>query len=172
MSFFSCSTYAKNNKAAKEEEKRIQAIADSLNFALASRALDSLDFVIAAERITFKRGKSVYVESNTNFIKAKDGNAVVQIASIRGNSGYNGLGGITVKGMINNVKKKYDKKGNLYLEFSVNGVNISARVSINLPKNSDNATVTVYPNFNSENMTLFGKVLSAEAANIFQGRTL
>lgn len=55
---------------------------------------------------------------------------------------------------------------------NVMGTGISARVDINVLKGSNQASVTVTPNFNSNRLTLNGVVLPTERSNVFKGRSL
>ena len=88
-------------------------------------------------------GQVFYVNSNTNFVSLNDGQAMVQIASNSPYPGPNGLGGITVQGSASNIQTKQDDKGNVYLNMNVQGVFISATVSLMLTNGTNNATVTV-----------------------------
>ena len=71
-------------KALKELQKRIEAQQDSIAYDNAVKALDSLDFVLEADKIIFKYGDMAYVQSNTNFISLSDDKAVVQVAPFNG----------------------------------------------------------------------------------------
>lgn len=156
----------------REEQKRLDAIQDSIDYVQAIRSLEGLDFVLEADRLIFKRGETAFVTSNTNFVSLSDDRAVVQIAPFNGGGGPNGVGGITVEGRASNIKLKTDKKGNSYLSMSVMGTGISATVDISLPKGGNRASVTVNPNFNSNRITLEGRLLPAELSTVFEGRSL
>ena len=86
-------------------------------------------------------------------------------------SGPNGLGGITVQGSASNIQTKQDDKGNVYLNMNVQGVFISATVSLMLTNGTNNATVTVDPNFSGNNLTMNGTLLPYSDSNVFQGTT-
>lgn len=165
-------TKAEQESAQKREiEKRIEAIQDSIRSVEAFTALEQLDFVLEANRLSFKRGETAYVTSNTNFVSLSDDKAVVQIAPFHG-GGPNGVGGITLEGRASNIKLKTDKKGNVTFTMSVSGTGLSATVDISLPKNSYMASVTVNPNFHSNRVTLYGVLLPAGKSDVFKGRVL
>ena len=86
--------------------------------------------------------------------------------------GFNGLGGITVEGSVSGYKKYSDKKGNTYIQASVNGVGISAQVFITLWNGGDKATVTVQQNFRSGKITLDGCIVPLEESNMFKGTSI
>lgn len=165
-------TKAEQESAQKREiEKRIEAIQDSIRSVEAFTALEQLDFVLEANRLSFKRGETAYVTSNTNFVSLSDDKAVIQIAPFHG-GGPNGVGGgITLEGRASNIKLKTDKKGNVTFTMSVSGTGLSATVDISLPKNSYMASVTVNPNFHSNRVTLYGILLPTGRSDVFKGRT-
>ena len=152
----------------REQEKRIEAIQDSIRSVEAFAALEQLDFMLEANRLSFKRGETAYVTSNTNFVSLSDDKAVIQIAPFDG-GGPNGVGGITLEGRASNIKLKTDKKGNVTFTMSVSGTGLSATVDISLPKNSYMASVTVTPNFHSNRVTLYGILLPAGKSDVFKG---
>lgn len=154
----------------RAREKRIEAIRDSMRAVEAFNALQQYDFVIEADRLSFKYGETAYVTSSTNFISLKGDRAVIQIAPFHG-GGPNGVGGITLEGRATNVKLKTDKKGNSTLTMNVSGAVISATVSITLPKNGYMATAIVNSNFRSNRITLYGTLLPTSKSDIFKGRS-
>ena len=165
-------TKAEQESAQKREvEKRIEAIQDSIRSVEAFTALEQLDFVLEANRLSFKRGETAFVTSNTNFVSLSDDKAVIQIAPFYG-GGPNGVGGITLEGRASNIKLKTDKKGNVIITMSVSGTGLSAMVDISLPKNSYMASVTVNPNFHSNRVTLYGVLLPSGKSDVFKGRAL
>lgn len=152
----------------REIEKRIEAIQDSIRAVEAFTALEQLDFVLEANRLSFKRGETAYVTSNTNFVSLSDDKAVIQIAPFL-SGGPNGVGGITLEGRASNIKLKTDKKGNVTFTMSVFGTGLSATVDIFLPRNSYMASVTVNPNFHSNRVTLYGILLPTGSSDVFKG---
>ena len=156
----------------KAEKKALQEHIDSLLFVEAEQAIDAREFTLEADQVVFKYGQTAYVSSNTNFVSVKGKNAVVQVAFNIPASGFNGLGGITVDGTVSGYETKKDKKGNVHVSMNVMGIGISARVDISMTRGSNNASVTISPNFNSNRLTLNGVVLPAERSNVFKGRSL
>ena len=165
-------TKAEQERAQKREvEKRIEAIQDSIRSVEAFTALEQLDFVLEANRLSFKHGETAFVTSNTNFVSLSDDKAVIQVAPFNG-GGPNGVGGITLEGRASNIKLKTDKKGNVTLTMSVSGTGLSATVDISLPKNGYMASVTVNPNFHSNRVTLYGILLPTDKSDVYKGRSL
>lgn len=97
--------------------------------------------------------------------------AVVQIAFNVPAAGPNGLGGITVQGSVSGYRVTTDKTGNVYVAMNVMGTAISATVNITLYNGGNQASVTVNPNFNSNQLTLNGQLIPSSQSTVFQGST-
>ena len=66
---------------AREIQKQLEAIQDSINYVDAVCALENLDFVLEAEQLVFKRGQTAFVSSSTNFISLSDSKACLLYTS-------------------------------------------------------------------------------------------
>lgn len=158
-------------KAQRDAEKAREKREEAQAYADAVQAIKNRKFVLEADRITFKRGRSAFVTSNTNFVLLNGEKASVQVAFNGPYAGPNGIGGITVDGRVGEVKTTTDKKGNVNCSFSVVGVGISAQVSIRLTHDTNSASVTINPNFNSNRLSLDGKVIPLSESSVFKGRS-
>lgn len=158
----------KEKKAREKAEKKAQ---EELAYQKAVQALKDRKFVLEADRVTFKRGETAFVTSNTNFVLMDDHHSTVQVAFNTVLAGPNGIGGITVDGNVSDIKSTTDKKGNVKFKFNVQGTAISAQVSINLTNGSNNASVTIYPNFNSQTLSLSGRLIPQDESSVFKGRS-
>lgn len=159
-------------RARSAQDRQMAALADSIASVQARAALKNQDFVLEADNITFKTGNTVFVNSTTNFISVKGNRAVVQISPSSFASGPNGVGGVTVDGIITDQKIIVGKKGNINFSMNVMGVGINAQVEINMYPDSSNATATVYPNFNSNTVWLSGKIVPYENSSVYEGMSL
>mgnify|MGYP001157665413 CR=1 FL=1 len=115
-------------------------------FETAKKAIFDKDFVLEADRVEFKRGNFKYVTPSTNFVSLIDGKATVQLSFDGAFSGPNGIGGITVEGTPSNVEVETDKKGNVNFKMMVQGIGISASITIRMIEGSSKCTATVSPN--------------------------
>lgn len=158
-------------KLEREQQKRIAQIEDSLRIVDAAMALDSMNFVLEADKLLLKYGGSVQVQSVTNFVSVHNGKATVQIAPFIG-AGPNGVGGFTFDGNVNNVKHHIDKHGTRTMQMSVQGAIMSSIITITLYANSTNAQVDINPNFNSRRVTLQGILKPYSENSTFKGSTL
>lgn len=163
---------AQEVELTKAEKKALQEKIDSIQYVEAVEAINAKKFTLEADQVVFKYGQTAYVTSNTNFVSVNGEDAVVQVAFNIPTAGPNGLGGVTVDGKVSSYEVKTDKKGTIYLSMNVMGTGISARLDISMPKGTNNATVTILPNFNSNRLTLNGVILPACKSSIFKGRSL
>ena len=95
--------------------------------------------------------------------------ATVQVSFDTPRPLQNGLGGFTVEGNVSDVKMKTEKNGSVIYSFYVQGVSISAYVTISLSPGSNNVSARISPSFNSNTLTMMGKLLPQEKASIFEG---
>lgn len=166
----------KNDMAEFNEGRRgveqKQAVLDTLAWLQADQALRDSSFVVEADAVTFKYGTRVQVNSTTNFISMEGDRAVIQISPSYVYGGPNGVGGITVDGVVSNVSLTSDKKGRIHYSMYVTGRAVSATVSISMTPGSNRAVVVVSPTFNSNDVRLEGYLVPAGHSRVFEGTTL
>ncbi len=143
----------------KAVEKRLQQIHDSIDHVFAEEALNEGYFVLMADRINMRNYTYPNPQPNMNFVLVQGNKATIQLAFNNGSAGLNGLGGITVEGSVSGVKMRTDKKGKIYMDFSVMGAAVSAQVFITLYEDSNSAMAIINPNFGPGSMTVYGKLV-------------
>lgn len=158
-------------KVLKDIQKKLEAERDSVAYANAVKALDSLDFVLEADKLVFKYGDIAFVQSNTNFISLSDDEAVVQVAPYNA-GGPNGVGGITLNGRASNIKMFTDKRGTITYSMNIQGAAISCTVTITLPKDTNLVTAVIEPTFNSNRITLSGRIVPRKESKVFKGSSI
>ena len=158
-------------KAKIQEDHKLNELADSIASIQAIAAIRNKDFVLEAENVTFNSGNTILVSSTTNFISVKGNRAVVQISPSNFSSGPNGVGGVTVDGMISDPKIYTDSKGRTTFTMNVMGIGINAQVEIYMFPDTNTASATIYPNFNNNNLTMTGNLVPYNESDVFQGRT-
>ena len=168
----SSETRQAERKAQREAQKAREKAENERNYAIAVQALKEGKFVLEADQLVFKRGRSAFVSSTTNFVLMDGEHASVQIAATNALAGPNGIGGITVDGSRKEMKITTDKKGNVNCSFSVQGIGISAQVYITLTNGGNNASARISPNFNSNTLTLNGVLVPLSQSNVYKGRAL
>ena len=168
----SSETRQAERKAQREAQKAREKAENERNYTIAVQALKEGKFVLEADQLVFKRGRSAFVSSTTNFVLMDGEHASVQIAANNALAGPNGIGGITVDGSRKEMKITTDKKGNVNCSFSVQGIGISAQVYITLTNGGNNASARISPNFNSNTLTLNGVLVPLSQSNVYKGRAL
>lgn len=168
----SSETRQAERKAQREAQKAREKAENERNYAIAVQALKEGKFVLEADQLVFKRGRSAFVSSTTNFVLMDGEHASVQIAANNALADPNGIGGITVDGSRKEMKITTDKKGNVNCSFSVQGIGISAQVYITLTNGGNNASARISPNFNSNTLTLNGVLVPLSQSNVYKGRAL
>lgn len=159
-------------RARSEQDRRLNQLADSIAGVQATAAVLNQDFVLEAQSVQFRNGITVFVNSNTNFISLKGNRAVVQISPSNFTSGPNGLGGVTVEGMVTGQQYKVGKNGNSTYSFNVMGVGINAQVEIYMVHGTNQASATIYPNFNSNTVWIQGNIVPYENSDVIEGGAL
>ena len=159
-------------RARSQQDHEIHQLADSIAGVQAAAAMRNQDFVLEVQQVTFRSGMTTFVNSTTNFVSVKGNRAVVQISPSNFASGPNGVGGVTVQGMISDPQVKTDNKGRVNYSFNVMGIGVNAQIEIYLFAGSNSATATIYPNFNSNTIWLQGNIVPYESSNVIEGSSL
>lgn len=159
-------------RARSEVDRKLNELADSLAGIQAVAAVKNQDFVLEAQTVQFRNGASIFVDSSTNFISVKGNRAVVQISPSNFSAGPNGVGGVTVNGMISGQEYKVGKHGYATYSFNVMGMGINAQIEIYLTPGTNQASATIYPNFNSNTVWIQGNVVPYENSNVIEGSSL
>lgn len=166
----------KDRKEAREEkrkqEKALEAIQDTIAYQSAIQALKEGSFVVEANNVIFKNGIMRFVSSNTNFISANDGQGIVQTAFNNFIYSPNGIGGVTVKGTVSNIRMNKDKDGNIFYSMSIEGIAISATVDLVLTGGTNQVSATVNPNFSGNTLTFNGILVPYDQSTVFTGTSL
>ena len=159
-------------RARSAERREINELTDSIAGVQAAAAVLNRDFVLEADQVTFKNGNTVFVNSSTTFISVKGNRAVVQISPSNFAAGPNGVGGVTVDGSISGMQRMVDKKGRTTISFNVMGIGINAQIEIYMTPGTNQASATIYPNFNSNTIWIDGNIVPYENSDVFEGMSL
>ncbi len=154
-------------KKKKEEKKKI-ALAQHEKFA---KMLKNKQFVFQADKIYYK-GNSITVTSDINFLAVNNDNVVCQ-TGLQGLIGWNGVGGITVKGKLEQYKFNEG-------ENNKSPMSVSAQIEPNGPGGKLFFHLTVMDNGNADldltlpggTIRMTGSVNSLEKSKVFEGQSL
>ena len=145
-------------KKERQEKKALEAQQDSVSYVQAINALKNGSFVLEADNVVFRNGIMRFVSSNTNYVEVNDGQGIIQTA-------------FTNQGNVNGISMRQDKDGNVYYNYGINGIAVSATVSIVLTGGTNQASVTINPNFSGNTLTMNGYLVPYNESSVFQGTT-
>ena len=87
--------------------------------------------------------------------------------------GPNGMGGITLEGMVVDLRETVDKRGNLSLKFTIMSTGGSAEVELKLLTGGNSANATITPKMRPTNrVIMFGRIVDPEKSKVFKGFSL
>ena len=164
-----------DRKAQRDAERaRLKAeeqAADQVAYQQAVQAIKDKQFVLEADQVIFKRGQTAFVSSNTNFVMLNGQRATVQVAFNTPYPGPNGIGGVTVDGTTFGCKSDYRQTRQCELQLQRTRYRYLGTSLYHIDKRSNNATVTINPNFNSNTLTLSGNLVPLNQSDVFKGRS-
>jgi hypothetical protein len=122
MSFFVAAgmaqSKAEQRKAAREAKQEQKAKEEAAMASVIKEAVENQQFVLEADFLSNKYGERVVVPPNLNFVGIDKEFSAFQFANGQ-DVGYNGVGGVTVEGSVQNYNYRVTKKGVYTIEFSV-----------------------------------------------------
>ena len=147
-------------KQQKAEQKRRQHQVDSLSNVFAIDAINRNEFVFIAEQVSFMHSGMIFdgLYKNSNFIVVQGNKAMIQY-SLGGSAGANGMGGLTVSGIVSNKSVEIDKNGEAYIKLHVTGSRVNADVAITLYKQCNQASAIVTSTFGSGQVRFSGTIV-------------
>lgn len=164
------SSMTAEERAARKAE---QALLDSVAHNLAVERLDAMEFLIPAKTLQISGGRvNTFPNDVTNFITAHEGKGIIQLASMRSmRLGANGMGGITLEGVLSLKRHTKDKRGAQMWEYSLGTTLGVCQIVVDLPANSDRARVNVRGAFTGGSYTITGPVQPYNRSSIAVGRS-
>ncbi|MCU4174927.1 DUF4251 domain-containing protein [Carboxylicivirga sp. N1Y90] len=162
----------KLTRKEKRELKKAEeaALSEAMSKILAV-AIDSAQWVIEAHTLADKRGSSIPVNSNLNFIAIEGKEAFVQLGSNSG-LGPNGVGGVSVRANISKYEvKKNEKKGTYFI--TVYATSAIGSFDIRIDTNADGqiASATVQGN-SSSRVRYSGQLVPVSHSTVYKGTPL
>lgn len=102
-------------KLTKEERKEQRKLAADESAKMVDWMVNHRKFVLEANYLSNKMGERVVVSNRINFIAVDSNKITIQLASINGIGGSNGMGGVTADGVIQKFDvRKTGKDSKLY----------------------------------------------------------
>ena len=110
-------------------------------------AIRSGQFVLKADQIRGRNGYMMHVDPTVNFVAVEGKDVYVQLASTSG-IGFNGLGGITLRGRISSMDIDNEgKQGYFNLVLNAIGTGGNMTIVMNINKTGETATARVTTNW-------------------------
>ncbi|HEC43383.1 MAG TPA: DUF4251 domain-containing protein [Bacteroides sp.] len=155
----------------KEQKKAEQAALEEEMKGLVDAMITYQQFVLEADYLSDKYGTRIPVQSTINFIIADSLEGVLQFGSAMTN-GYNGVGGSTINGRINNYKYQTigKKKDSYSVSFSFNSSLGTYDITILVTSNG-NADATVRGNW-SGSLSYHGRLVPISLSRIYKGSAI
>jgi hypothetical protein len=157
----------KQEKKALKKEQKIQY--QAMLVKNTSEAIASGQFVLKADQIRGRRGTMMMVDPTINFVAVQNDETFVQLGSQSG-MGYNGVGGITLRGKITSMKIDQDKKhGTYYIAINTVGTSGSLTISMRISPTGEMASATVESTW-GRRVDFEGTLYAWEGTRIFKGQ--
>ncbi|MDF1559501.1 MAG: DUF4251 domain-containing protein [Bacteroidales bacterium] len=131
-------------KAIRQEQKKQNDAMLAVNTEMAVR---SGQFVLKADQIRGRSGYMMHVDPTVNFVAVEGKDVYVQLASPSG-IGFNGLGGITLRGRISSMDINNEgKQGYSNIVLNATGTGGNMTIVMNVNRTGETATARVTTNW-------------------------
>jgi hypothetical protein len=74
--------------------------------------------------------------------------------------------------MVSGQQYRVGKRGYGTYSFSVMGLGINAQIEVYLTPGTNQASATIYPNFNSNTVWITGNIVPYDSSDVFEGSSL
>jgi hypothetical protein len=166
--WISLNSSSQNVKLSKEEQKEARKAELYANYQALDSVLSSKRFVLQAEFLKNQYGDRINVTSILNFIKVDSTKGVLQTGFNNANPGFNGVGGVTAVGTINNWRlDKNPKKLTYFLRFGM-VTNIGV-FDISMYISADNYSQATLTGLTPGKLIFEGQLVIPSNAGIFKG---
>lgn len=159
----------KSRKEKREARKQQELAQQQANRIMQESWVDAKTFVLEADQVFGKKGQLFQLSPATNFVYVNGDQAVLQL-SFNGLIGWNGVGGITIKGKI--TKYSYDAKNKnkpILVRMSIQGTEGFQDVTMWISSNGKGeAQIT---DIQGNRIRFTGNILSLEDSKVFIGST-
>lgn len=159
----------KSRKEKRAEKKQRELAQLEANRVLQEQWVENKTFVLEATQVFGKKGSMFQLTPSTNFVYINGDQAILQL-SFNGLVGWNGVGGITVKGKITKYKSDTENKNKpIYIQLSIQGSEGFQDVTLWISSNGNGeAQIT---DIRGNRIRFTGDVLSLEDSRVFIGNT-
>ncbi len=172
ISIFGLQVNAQETKTKRElkEEKKAQELEKRSTYRkIQEQWVDNKTYVLEAQQVYNKAGEMFQLSPSTNFVHINGDQAIVQL-SFNGLVGWNGVGGITIKGKISNYKVDYENKNKpIYIRMTIQGNKGFQDITLWL-SNSGKGEAEVL-DYKGSKIKFTGDVVSLDDSHVFIGNS-
>lgn len=145
------------DKATRNE---VKAQLGTMRFQKAARAMRDGYFVLMASSVRHSPSGAIdaSADEQSNFVLVQGQAGVFQTAGHGINPGLNNMGGFTFKGRVGKPRFSSNKKGDLFMSYTLVGSDVNCDVFITLFHGTGDAEATVTPAMGRGSFTLRGKL--------------
>jgi hypothetical protein len=165
----SSAIYAQDN-AKKKDSKAEKALQMEMAYRVTERMIDSTAFVLKAGFLSNRQGYRIMVEPLLNYIEVDSSQAVIQTGNASG-IGYNGVGGLTVRGKITNWNVKKDLKHRSFM-ISMSVSSSLGFYDVFMHVNAVGKTSATLTGITSGALIFDGSLYPLKQSQTFEGRSL
>jgi len=153
----------KAEKEAKKEEKARQGAEAA---AIMKATLESKQFVLEADFLADKRGQRIMVQPNLNFIGVDGDKGAFQFGNGK-DVGYNGLGGLTVEGRMQDFELKETKNGSMTVNFRI--ISSMGNIFVNINVNPGGKADATARGNSSAVLKYTGEIVPLSSSTVYKG---
>ncbi len=161
----------KAERKKRKEQKEKEALEQRLKYA---KMLKEKKFVFQADKLFAPDGVSFNVTPSINFFAVNDSVAVFQFG-FEGVIGWNGVGGLTYDGYVQNYKFNPGKKRNqaMSAEAQVRSRHRASTAYFTITvMDNGSASVNITPPYGGGSLRMSGQIVSLDEAKVFKGQSL
>ena len=155
---------------AKAEKKATKEAAEAVNAAKITTLIEQRHFVLEANYLANRGGSRITVNPTLNFVMVEKDKATFQFGG-GSQVGYNGVGGVTMDGRVQNYKFNIDKKGVIQLSFQISTSRGTVFISLTVVPATSSATATV-SSMGPEKLYYTGQIVAPEESRVYKGMTI
>ncbi len=160
--------FSNDQKLTRQEKKEAEKANLILNFRAIDTLLQRKAYVLEAEYLQNRLGDQIPVSRNINFIRVNSDQVILQTGN-NVSSGYNGVGGVTAEGTLNNYKVNSDEKKLTHTVYFSTTTQIGT-YDIILRIGADARATATITGFTRGSLTYRGNLVALYNSRVFKGR--
>lgn len=160
--------FSNNQKLTRKEKKEADRANLIANFKAIDTLLQNKTYVLEAEYLQNRLGDQIPVARNINFVRVNSDQVILQTGN-NFDSGYNGVGGVTAEGTLNNYKVISDEKKLNHTVFFSTTTQIGT-YDIVLRIGADAHATATITGFSRGSLTYRGNLVALYNSRVFKGR--